>query len=220
VTHTDALTPPLSTLPVRRPLVRFLRNAVSDSPSVLAHFALCAAPFVELSVWPFVLAVVLTPVLGLGITAGFHRCLAHRAFKTSRVLQFLLASVGCAALQKGPLWWVAYHRAHPPERRPARRPALTGRGRILVRALWLATRTRPHEPRPRHRAGLGEVPGLMWLDRLWMVPGALVAAACYALLGWSGVVLGYALAVVFRVSRHICDQFRRACVRTPPVRDC
>jgi hypothetical protein len=47
-----------------------------------------------------------------GITAGYHRYFAHRAYKTSRVFQFVLAWLGCSALQKGPLWWAAHHRRH------------------------------------------------------------------------------------------------------------
>src|SRR5262245_2536876 len=47
-----------------------------------------------------------------GITAVYHRYFAHRAYKTSRPLQFALACLGCSALQKGPLWWAAHHRRH------------------------------------------------------------------------------------------------------------
>ena len=46
------------------------------------------------------------------ITAGFHRLLAHRTYRTSRVFQFLIAFTGTASYQKGPLWWSAHHRHH------------------------------------------------------------------------------------------------------------
>jgi len=49
---------------------------------------------------------------GLGITAGYHRLLAHRSFQTSRPLQFVMAFAGSLAIQGGPLWWVAHHRSH------------------------------------------------------------------------------------------------------------
>jgi stearoyl-CoA desaturase (delta-9 desaturase) len=51
-------------------------------------------------------------IRGFGVTAGFHRLLAHRSFQTSRPLQFLFALAGSLAMQGGPLWWVAHHRAH------------------------------------------------------------------------------------------------------------
>ena len=46
------------------------------------------------------------------ITAFYHRYFSHRAFKTSRVVQFLGALLGAASIQRGPLWWAAHHRAH------------------------------------------------------------------------------------------------------------
>jgi stearoyl-CoA desaturase (delta-9 desaturase) len=47
-----------------------------------------------------------------GITAGYHRLLAHRSFKTSRQFQFVLALFGVLAGQNGPLWWISHHRYH------------------------------------------------------------------------------------------------------------
>jgi stearoyl-CoA desaturase (delta-9 desaturase) len=44
---------------------------------------------------------------------------------------------------------------------------------------------------------LATYPELVWLDRLWMIPGLLLAAACFAIAGWGGLVYGYCLSVVF-----------------------
>ena len=46
------------------------------------------------------------------VTGGYHRYFSHRAFKTSRAFQFLLALGAQTALQKGVLWWAANHRLH------------------------------------------------------------------------------------------------------------
>ena len=46
------------------------------------------------------------------VTAGYHRYFSHRAFKTSRVFQFLLALAAQSAAQKGVLWWAGHHRWH------------------------------------------------------------------------------------------------------------
>ena len=46
------------------------------------------------------------------ITAGYHRYFSHRAFRTSRPGQFILAVLGASAAQRGPLWWAAHHRHH------------------------------------------------------------------------------------------------------------
>lgn len=49
---------------------------------------------------------------GMGITAGYHRLLAHRSFKANRFVQFIFALAGSLAVQGGPIWWVAHHRSH------------------------------------------------------------------------------------------------------------
>ena len=91
---------------------RTVRVVFGVVPMLAVHFALVAIPFVEFTFWSVVLMLAVSRFIGLGVTAGFHRCLAHHSFKASRLVQFLLAAMGCAALQKGPLWWVAQHRLH------------------------------------------------------------------------------------------------------------
>jgi stearoyl-CoA desaturase (delta-9 desaturase) len=93
------------------------RKAPLEVASVVAimlgfHLA-CLAVFVTgVSTPALVAAVVMFVVRGMGVTTGFHRLLAHRSFKTGRVVQFILALGGSLATQGGPLWWVAHHRAH------------------------------------------------------------------------------------------------------------
>ncbi|MGI8624667.1 MAG: acyl-CoA desaturase [Solirubrobacteraceae bacterium] len=49
---------------------------------------------------------------GFGITIGFHRMLTHRAFQTSKPVEYLFALMGSYALQGSVLDWVADHRKH------------------------------------------------------------------------------------------------------------
>jgi stearoyl-CoA desaturase (Delta-9 desaturase) len=46
------------------------------------------------------------------VTAAYHRYFAHRAFKTSRWFQFVLALGAQTAAQKGVIWWASHHRWH------------------------------------------------------------------------------------------------------------
>lgn len=46
------------------------------------------------------------------ITALYHRYFSHRAFRTSRFMQFLFAVLGNTAMQRGALWWASVHRHH------------------------------------------------------------------------------------------------------------
>lgn len=48
----------------------------------------------------------------LGLTVAYHRYFSHRAFKTSRFFQFVLALWGGLCAQRGPLWWASKHRTH------------------------------------------------------------------------------------------------------------
>ena len=38
------------------------------------------------------------------VTAGYHRYFAHRAYRTSRTFQLVLAVLAGTAMQQGPLW--------------------------------------------------------------------------------------------------------------------
>lgn len=81
-------------------------------PFILTHLA-CLLVFWTGASWAAVLTALFTYYLrAFGLTAGYHRYFSHRAFKTSRAFQFLLAAVGNAAAQMGPLWWAAHHRHH------------------------------------------------------------------------------------------------------------
>lgn len=46
------------------------------------------------------------------VTAGYHRYFSHRAFKTSRAFQLLLAVAAQTAGQRGVIWWASHHRWH------------------------------------------------------------------------------------------------------------
>ncbi|HVB27442.1 MAG TPA: acyl-CoA desaturase [Mycobacteriales bacterium] len=64
------------------------------------------------SVLDLVLAVVFYAVTGHGLTAGFHRLLAHRAFTASRWVKVTLAVAGSMAFEGSVISWVANHRRH------------------------------------------------------------------------------------------------------------
>ncbi|MEM7001118.1 MAG: fatty acid desaturase [Pseudomonadota bacterium] len=99
------------------PAVRQARpQVISVTLGMILFHGMCLLVFVTGVSWAaLAVAFVMYVVRGMGVTAGFHRLLAHRSFKTNRVVQFLLAFAGSLAVQGGPLWWVAHHRAHHAE---------------------------------------------------------------------------------------------------------
>lgn len=81
-------------------------------PYVIIHLGCILAFF-----FPFTLPCILIALLSYGvrmfaITAFYHRYFSHRSFKTSRLVQFIGATVACSSGQRGPLWWAAHHRRH------------------------------------------------------------------------------------------------------------
>ena len=63
--------------------------------------------------WQGTLVLVVAYIVSmLSITVGYHRYFSHKAFQTSRSLQFLMGFVGCCQLQGGPIAWSAVHRHH------------------------------------------------------------------------------------------------------------
>ncbi len=96
-----------------------MSETASEAPDLLRLVSLifmhagCLAVFLVGWSWTAVLTAFVFYVLrAFGLTAFYHRYFSHRSFKTSRWFQFIGATLGCLALQKGPLWWAAHHRQH------------------------------------------------------------------------------------------------------------
>ncbi len=51
-------------------------------------------------------------ITGIGVTAGFHRCLTHRSFTAAPVLRVALAIAGSMSFEGSVIGWVATHRRH------------------------------------------------------------------------------------------------------------
>jgi stearoyl-CoA desaturase (delta-9 desaturase) len=127
-----------------------------------------------------------------GITAGYHRYFAHRAFRTSRGFQFALAVIGCASAQKGPLWWAAGHRRH---HRYSDRPGDMHSPRD---GLWYSHQAwifdgRWSETETDRISDFMRYPELVWLNRLHFVPPLLLGLLCLAIGGLSGFVWGFCI---------------------------
>src|SRR3954453_20787515 len=78
----------------------------------------------------------------LGVTIGFHRYLTHRAFSTSKALEYVLAILGSMAIEGPVVNWVAdhgKHHAHTDEEGDPHSPHGHGTGRTgTIKGLWHA----------------------------------------------------------------------------------
>lgn len=81
-------------------------------PFILMHVAAFGVIWVGVSPTALAVAVVLYAVRMFAITGFYHRYFAHKAFRTSRVTQFVFAVIAVSAFQRGPLWWASHHRHH------------------------------------------------------------------------------------------------------------
>ncbi len=59
-----------------------------------------------------VLCAVMYTVTMLGITVGYHRLFAHKAFRTHGLVKAAIAAAGSMAAQGSPIYWVSNHRRH------------------------------------------------------------------------------------------------------------
>jgi stearoyl-CoA desaturase (delta-9 desaturase) len=131
-----------------------------------------------------------------GITAGYHRYFAHRSYRVHRVSQFLLAWLGCSALQKGPLWWASHHREHHRFSDTPDDPHSPH-----VTSFWWAhlgwILSEEHIDTPWESIqDWSQFWELRLLDRFHWVPGIVLAVLCYLVAGWPGVAWGFVVSTV------------------------
>ncbi|MCB1189757.1 MAG: acyl-CoA desaturase [Leptospiraceae bacterium] len=139
-----------------------------------------------------------------GITAGYHRYFSHRAFKTSRIMQFILGWVGAMAMQKGPLWWGAHHRDHHRYSDTDKDLHSPRKGFWHSHILWFL-KSDHNQFEIEKIKDYAKYPEIVWLDRYHWVPptvygiqlyliGFLIAGPSY---GFAVLVYGFAVSTFF-----------------------
>jgi stearoyl-CoA desaturase (delta-9 desaturase) len=169
---------------------------VSAIRFIIFHAAAIAGSiYVGVTKEALICAVVLYYARMFGVSAGLHRYFAHRTYKTSRVMQFLLAALGVSAAQRGVLWWAGNHRLH-------HRYADTDRDlhSPLTRGFWHAHMGWLFENDGKSDHALmhdfAKYPELVWLDEHWLVPPALLGIVVFLTLGWSGLFFGFGVGTI------------------------
>ncbi|THK40321.1 acyl-CoA desaturase [Methylophaga sp. SB9B] len=177
-------------------------------PFIVLHLACLSVFMVGVSSAAVVTAVVLYIVRMFAITAFYHRYFAHKAFKTSRPVQFVFALIGASATQRGPLWWAAHHRQHHRHADQAADPHSPKQGFLWSHMGWFLSGK-------HYQADYRLVPDwqrfaeLRWLDRFDLTVPVLLAVALFIfgmLLerfapglgtnGWQMLVWGYFISTV------------------------
>jgi stearoyl-CoA desaturase (delta-9 desaturase) len=126
-----------------------------------------------------------------GLTAGFHRYLSHRSFKTSRAFQFVLALLGTTSTQKGPLWWAAHHRSHHKySDGPEDIHSVKQRGFWWAHVKWILV-PRYDQTNWERIKDFAKYPELRWLNTYHLVPPVALATTLFLVAGWWGLVWGF-----------------------------
>jgi len=178
-------------------------------PFVALHLACAAVIWVGWSPVAVLVALGLYLLRMFAITGGYHRYFSHRTYRTSRAVQFLLALLGNASVQRGPLWWAAHHRHHHRHSDEAPDPhSPRVHGFLWSHVGWITTRDN-YAVRKELIPDLLRYPELRFLDRHdTLVPlglgvglyaaGELLRASWPGLgtSGWQLVVWGFCISTV------------------------
>ncbi len=160
-------------------------------PFVLVHIACLGAIWTGVSWKMLALCAGLYVLRMFAITAGYHRYFSHRAFKTSRAFQFVLALLSQSTSQKSVLWWASLHRHHHKHSdtdQDVHSPR--HRGFVYSHMGWIFDQ-RYDRIDPNSVPDLAKYPELMFLLRFEQLPTVLLAVACWAAFGWEGLVVGF-----------------------------
>ena len=150
-------------------------------PFLGLHLACLGAIWVGFSWFALWTALAMYCVRMFAITAFYHRYFSHKAFKTSRPVQFAFALLGAASVQRGPLWWAAHHRNH--HRHSDTEHDLHS---PVTRSLFWSHMGWFMSPRgflTEHSSipDLMKYPELRWLDRYDLLVPVVLAAALFVL---------------------------------------
>lgn len=122
----------------------------------------------------------------VGITGGYHRSFAHKAYDTAALLRWFYLLFGAAAMQTSALVWSADHRDHHRHTDDDDDPHSILEGFFWAHMGWII-RNRADRPGPNldRVQDLARIPGFQWQHRYywpiaivmgWVVP-ALIALA-------------------------------------------
>jgi stearoyl-CoA desaturase (Delta-9 desaturase) len=166
-------------------------------PFLAAHAVALVTPFVAPISWRWAgLAAALYAVRMFAVTAGYHRYFSHRAYRTSRAFQLVLAFLGGTAAQRGALWWAAHHRDHHRySDQPEDVHSPLQRGFWWSHVGWVLSR-RHHQTKLDRVRDLARYPELRWLDRYHLVPPAALALALFLWGGLPALLWGFFVSTV------------------------
>ncbi len=176
--------------------LRYIALNINKGPFLAIHLAVVFVFFVPVTWTSLSLCAGLYFIRMFGITAGYHRYFAHCAYKTSRLFQFVLAWLGCSALQKGPLWWASNHRRHHKHSDQEDDPHSPIKHGVWWSHVGWVLSTRNRGKDFSNMRDLVKYPELRFLETFHWLPGLVLGILCFLIDSWSGVVWGFIISTV------------------------
>jgi stearoyl-CoA desaturase (delta-9 desaturase) len=130
------------------------------------------------------------------ITGFYHRYFSHRAYRTSRVAQFVFAVIGSSAVQRGPLWWAAHHRKHHRHSDTALDVHSPHEHGFWWSHMGWITSAANFPTDLAAVPDLAKYPELRFLDRFDILVPAILAVLLYLTGGWLFVFWGFFVSTV------------------------
>ena len=176
----------------------------SAIPFVLVHLGCIAAIWSGVTWTAVALGAALYVLRMFAVVSGYHRYFSHRAFATSRAFQLVLAVLAQSSAQKSVLWWAAKHRhhhvhsdtdedVHSPRRK----------GFLYSHVGWIFDRKNDQADLAKV-ADLARWPELRLLHKFELVPAVVLAALCFLIAGWPGLVVGFLWSTVLVYHATFC----------------
>ena len=144
--------------------------------------------------WLVCVALYVLALIGAGL--GLHRYFAHRAFRTSRAFQLVLAVLGCTGFTD-PIGFAGKHRLH---HQHADREGDVHNPRDGFWFCWygsLIDEAYPDERIVAMARDWARFPELRWLHRFFALPALAAGALVWWLGGFSMFAIGFCLSRVF-----------------------
>jgi len=139
---------------------------------------------------------------GLGITAGYHRLFAHRAYDAHPSVLALMMIMGTSALQGSVKWWCGGHRIHHRYTDTDYDPYCAKTGFWYSHIGWMMVHPNPEYKIKADIKDLSDSPMIRWQHKnyLWFGPfWAYVFPALVAGLGWGDWAGGFIYAGIIRL---------------------
>jgi len=150
-------------------------------PFISLHVGCFAVLWVGVSMAAVMIALLLYGLRMFAITGFYHRYFSHRAFRTTRLVQFLFALLAASSAQRGALWWASHHRHHHIHSdKPDDAHSPHQHGFLWSHTGWFMAREN-FATRTALIPDLMDYPELRFLDRFDALVPALLAISLYAL---------------------------------------